>query len=66
MIKASDLREKNIEELREQEKSLAHQLFKYRMELATGQLTNTQALRLAKRDLAKVKTIIREKELNIR
>lgn len=66
MIKASDLREKGIDELREQEKSLAHQLFKYRMELATGQLTNTQVLRLAKRDLAKVKTVIREKELNIR
>ncbi|MBN2429875.1 MAG: 50S ribosomal protein L29 [Acidobacteria bacterium] len=65
-MKASDLREKGIDELREQEKSLAHQLFKYRMELATGQLTNTQVLRLAKRDLAKVKTVIREKELNIR
>jgi large subunit ribosomal protein L29 len=66
MIKASDLREKNIDELREQEKSLAQQLFKYRMELATGQLTNTQSLRLAKRDLARVKSVIREKELNIR
>lgn len=66
MIKPSDLREKSLEELRDEEKRLAAQLFKYRMELATGQLTNTQMLPATKKDLARVKTRIREMELNIR
>ncbi len=64
MVKASDLREKSMDELREEETKLSQELFKYKMELATGQLTNTQALKETKRDLARVKTVIRQMQLN--
>jgi len=66
MAKASELREKSIEELKEDGKKLARKLFKFRMELTTGQLTNTNELSRTKHDLARIKTVIREKELNIR
>ncbi len=64
MVKAADLREKSMDELREEETKLSQELFKYKMELATGQLTNTQALKETKRDLARVKTVIRQMQLN--
>lgn len=60
-MKAVDYREKSVDELRDELQKLSQQIFKYRMELATGQLSNPGALREAKRDLARVKTIIREK-----
>jgi large subunit ribosomal protein L29 len=60
-MKAVELRDKSVDELRDELLKLSQQIFKYRMELATGQLDNPGALRAAKRDLARVKTIIREK-----
>jgi large subunit ribosomal protein L29 len=61
MAKPSEIKDKSLDELREEEKRLAQQIFKYRMELAAGQLTNVRVLSVAKRDLARVKTFIREK-----
>jgi large subunit ribosomal protein L29 len=66
MGKSADLRDKSLEDLRDDENKLAEQLFKYRMELATGQLSNTQVIKETKKNLARVKTVIREMELNIR
>ena len=63
MLKASELKEKLVEELREEEKKLSQRVFKLRMEVATGQLTNPKAVSAARRDLARVKTIIRAKVL---
>jgi len=60
-MKAAELREKTVDELHDEEKKLVQQIFKNRMELATGQLTNPSALKVAKRDLARVKTLLREK-----
>ena len=61
MAKTSELRDKTLDELREEERRLAQQVFKNRMELAAGQLTNVRVLSAAKRDLARLKTLIREK-----
>lgn len=61
MAKTSELRDKSLDELREEERRLAQQVFKNRMELAAGQLTNVRVLSEVKRDLARVKTLIREK-----
>ena len=61
MAKTSELRDKTLDELREEERRLAQQVFKNRMELAAGQLTNVRVLSEVKRDLARVKTLIREK-----
>lgn len=60
-MKAVELREKTVDELRDELRKLSQQIFKYRMELSTGQLTNPSALRVAKRDLARVETVLREK-----
>jgi len=61
MAKTSELRDKTLDELREEERRLAQQVFKNRMELAAGQLTNVRVLSVTKRELARVKTLIREK-----
>ena len=61
MAKTSELRDKSLDELREEERRLAQQVFKNRMELAAGQLTNVRVLSEVKRNLARVKTLIREK-----
>ena len=60
-MKAVELREKTMDELRDELRKLSQQIFKCRMELSTGQLTNPSALRMAKRDLARVETVLREK-----
>ncbi len=62
-MKASELRELSTEELMEKEKALKQELFNLRFQKATGQLGNTAAIPKTKRDLARVKTILREREL---
>lgn len=66
MLKVSELREKTMDELTEEVRSLSEKLFKYRMELATGQLTDPSKIKHARRDLARVKTTIRQKQLNLK
>jgi large subunit ribosomal protein L29 len=62
-MKASDLREKNVEDLRELEKTLAHDVFQSRLKNFTNRLDDTSAIRKTKRDLARVKTLLHEREL---
>jgi large subunit ribosomal protein L29 len=62
-MKASDLREKNVEDLRELEKTLAHDVFQSRLKNFTNRLDDTSAIRKTKRDLARVKTLLCEREL---
>jgi large subunit ribosomal protein L29 len=62
MAKAKELRDLSLEELRTRERELDQELFNLRLRKATGQLANTAATVKAKRDLARVKTIIRETE----
>lgn len=59
-MKAKELRDLNIDELKEKEKDLHQELFNLRFQKATGQLGNTAALGKAKKDLARVKTVLRE------
>lgn len=59
-MKAKELRDLSIDELKEKEKDLHQELFNLRFQKATGQLGNTAALGKAKKDLAKVKTVLRE------
>jgi large subunit ribosomal protein L29 len=60
-MKAVDLREMTLEELRGQEDELTEQLARYRVQLAIKQLDNPLQVRVTRRDLARVKTIISEK-----
>ena len=60
-MKASSLRDRTVEELRDQEKELSEKLFALRLQRVTGQLENPSRIRLLKRDLARVLTVLREK-----
>ena len=63
-MKTKDLRQMTNEELNEKLKSLKVELFNLRFSHATGGLKNPIALNTTKKDIAKVKTILRERELN--
>ncbi|PKP85537.1 MAG: 50S ribosomal protein L29 [Alphaproteobacteria bacterium HGW-Alphaproteobacteria-2] len=58
---AKDLREKTPDQLREQLASLKKEAFNLRFRQATGQMENTARIRAARRDAARVKTILNEK-----
>jgi large subunit ribosomal protein L29 len=60
-MKASELREKSIEELNAELLSLLREQFNYRMQASTGQLAQTHLLRTVRRNIARVKTIMTEK-----
>ncbi len=62
-MKVSEIREKSPSELANLEAELKQELFKLRFQNATGQLANPMKIRSVKREIAKVKTIQREKEL---
>ena len=62
-MKAAELREQTVEELHDREKELAEKLFALRLQRVTGQLESPAKVREARRDLARVLTVLREKEL---
>jgi len=57
------IREEGVTELQAREKDLAEQIFRLRFQLGTGQAEALKRLREAKRDLARVKTLLRLQEL---
>ncbi|MBI4169276.1 MAG: 50S ribosomal protein L29 [Acidobacteria bacterium] len=60
-MKARELREKTAEELRAQEQTLREQIFKLRFQAATGQAEKPGRIRLARKELARVLTVLHEK-----
>jgi large subunit ribosomal protein L29 len=60
---ASELRGLKESELREQIKGYYEELFNLRFQKVTGRLTNTARPRLVKKEIARIKTILREREL---
>ena len=63
-MKAKDLRERSNEDLKELEKSLAKDTFTARFKNFTNRLDDTSTINKTKRDLARVKTLLRAAELN--
>jgi large subunit ribosomal protein L29 len=63
MMKANELRDKTTAELEAQLTSLKKDLFFLRMQHATNQLDNPLKIQTVKKDIARVKTILREREL---
>jgi large subunit ribosomal protein L29 len=61
-MKASELREMTEAELRSKETDLAEQLFALRLQKTTGQLENSAKIPQARRDLARVLTVLGEKQ----
>jgi large subunit ribosomal protein L29 len=64
-MKIQEIRERNEEELRTLSRQLSEDLYKLRVQKATNQLENTNALRRTRKDLAKVNTILRARELKL-
>jgi len=62
-LKASEIRALSPEEIQRKEKDLKEELFNLRFQHEVGQLENPQKMKQAKRDIARVKTILRESEL---
>ncbi len=62
-MKASKLHEMTNDELTGKLKDLKQELFNLRFQGATGQLGDVMVIRKTKRDIARVKTILREREL---
>ena len=60
-MKAQELRELTEDELQQKEKDLADQFFKLRLQQAVGQVENAMKLRSIRRDLARIKTVRKEK-----
>lgn len=62
MIKATDIRDMSLEEMKRKATDLEQELFNLRFQHETGQLENSAKLKQARRDFARVKTIIRQTE----
>jgi large subunit ribosomal protein L29 len=62
-MKASDLRGKSVEELKQELQSLLKAQFSLRMQKATQQLANTSQIGKTRRDIARVRTLLTQKEM---
>jgi large subunit ribosomal protein L29 len=63
-VDLKELRQLSAPELAEKEKQLRQELFNLRFQLGTGRLENPMQLRKARRDLARLKTVLRQLELS--
>lgn len=61
-MKASALRDLSPEELQQRQQELVQELFNLRFQLATGQIENVGRIRAVRRDIARVKTVQRERQ----
>jgi large subunit ribosomal protein L29 len=61
MLKATDLHERTIEDLRELEKTLTRDVFQNRFKNFTNRLDDTSSIKKAKKDLARVKTVLTQR-----
>ncbi len=64
MMKADDVRAKTVDELSDDLLALKKEQFNLRFQRATGQLENTARVRQVRRDIARVKTIMRQKRVS--
>ena len=63
-MKTAEFKSMTMDELNTKLKELKQELFNLRFSHATGQLTNPMLLNIAKKDIAKIKTILRQRELS--
>lgn len=65
-MKAKDVRDLSVNELEVKLDELKEELFNLRFQLATGQLDNPMRISAVRKNIARVKTVMRERELDIR
>ncbi|MDD6826692.1 MAG: 50S ribosomal protein L29 [Oscillospiraceae bacterium] len=63
-MKATDIKEMSVDEMNNKLEDLKQELFNLRFQLAVNQLENTARLKAVKKDIARIKTVLREQELN--
>lgn len=63
-MKAQDIRNVETQELLNKVEEFKKELFELRFQQATGQLENTARVRQVRKTIARIKTVIRERELN--
>ncbi|MFC4352797.1 50S ribosomal protein L29 [Fodinicurvata halophila] len=61
-MKAEDIRAKSQDELKEQLLKLRKEAFNLRFQQASGQLENTARVRQVRRDIARIKTVLRDRQ----
>ena len=61
-MKVAEIRDLAVDDLRQREKDMDDQLFRLRIQKSMGQVEAAQKLKLLRRDLARIKTVLREKE----
>jgi large subunit ribosomal protein L29 len=64
-ISPGELRELNDDELIEKLREHKEELFNLRFQMATGQLSNNRRLRLVRQEIARIYTVLRERELGL-
>ena len=64
-VSAGELRELTDEELTERLRESKEELFNLRFQMATGQLNNNRRLHTVRREIARVYTVLRERELGL-
>ena len=62
-MKPQELRDLNLDGLQAKQRELQEQLFRLRVQQSLGQLENAVKLREVRRDIARVKTVIRQKQV---
>jgi large subunit ribosomal protein L29 len=62
-MKAAELRDLSDEDLRGKLRELQEELFNLRFQLATGQIENVGRIRTVRRDIARLQTILRQRQL---
>ncbi|MBM7704958.1 50S ribosomal protein L29 [Metabacillus iocasae] len=62
-MKANELRDLTTAEIEQKVKALKEELFNLRFQLATGQLENTARIREVRKAIARMKTVVREREI---
>ena len=60
-MKASELRDKSVAELKQEVENLVKEQFNYRMQQSTSQLGQSHLLKQVKKDIARVRTLLNEK-----
>jgi large subunit ribosomal protein L29 len=61
-MKVTEIRDLAVDELQQRAKEMDDQLFRLRIQKSMGQLEAAHKLKMLRRDLARVKTVLREKE----
>ncbi|KOO40875.1 50S ribosomal protein L29 [Priestia koreensis] len=62
-MKANEIRDLTTAEIEQKVKALKEELFNLRFQLATGQLENTARIREVRKSIARMKTVIRQREI---